>query len=98
MIAFALFPLCVLFTLKGTPFALLSLPFTFQLHFDKLAFLHRWTGRIIWLLTTSHVVLWSVELLKDRRPDTDKLAYTYAWAYSKFIYGWIVSIPLIIRV
>ncbi|KIK57782.1 hypothetical protein GYMLUDRAFT_1010241 [Collybiopsis luxurians FD-317 M1] len=89
LIAFASMPLCVLFALKAPPFALFALPFTTQLYFDKLAWLHRWSGRLIWLITLLHVVLWSVQLLVDRRSTTGNIGYTYAWQYEKFIYGWI---------
>ncbi|KAK7054826.1 hypothetical protein VNI00_003289 [Paramarasmius palmivorus] len=37
LIAFGLFPLVVLFALKAPPFAFFALPFTTQLHFDKLS-------------------------------------------------------------
>jgi hypothetical protein len=90
LIAFALFPLCVLFALKAPPFALFALPFTLQFHSDKLSWLHRWSGRLIWLITACHVVLWSVQLATDQRPETDHSAYYYAWKYNKFIFGWIV--------
>ncbi|KAF8843639.1 hypothetical protein BDN67DRAFT_1025275 [Paxillus ammoniavirescens] len=88
-IAFALFPLCILFALKAPPFAIFSIPFMIQLYFDKLAWLHRWSGRLIWFLTTIHVVLWSIQLVRDIHPTTGRVAYVYAWAYTRFIYGWI---------
>ncbi|KAH7889238.1 ferric reductase like transmembrane component-domain-containing protein [Phlebopus sp. FC_14] len=88
-IAFALFPLCVLFALKAPPFAIFAIPFMIQIFFDKLAWLHRWSGRLIWFLTTIHVVLWSVQLARDRNPTTGRLAYVDAWSYEPFIYGWI---------
>lgn len=103
MMAYALFPLCVLFALKSPPFALFAFPFTIGLHFDKLAFLHRWTGRLIWLLSTLHVIFWCLQLLKDRRTSPwagtkyntlrDK-PLELAWAYIRFIYAWIVRLPL----
>ncbi|KAJ4000746.1 hypothetical protein F5050DRAFT_1728597 [Lentinula boryana] len=89
LIAFSLFPLCVLFALKAPPFAIFALSFTTQVYFDKLAWLHRWSGRLIWLMTFLHVVLWSMQLLRDHRPTTGKIGYTYAWQYDKFIYGWL---------
>ncbi|KAI0374981.1 hypothetical protein BV20DRAFT_961222 [Pilatotrama ljubarskyi] len=89
LIAFALFPLCILFALKSPPFAIFSLPFLVQLYCDKLLWLHKWTARLIYLLTLLHVVLWSVQLTIERRPDTGKIAYTYAWQYEKFLYAWI---------
>ncbi|OCH94962.1 hypothetical protein OBBRIDRAFT_721614 [Obba rivulosa] len=88
LVAFALLPLCILFALKAPPFALFALPFTVQLHFDKLAWLHQWTGRLVWFFSALHVAFWSVELAKDRRTGTGKIAYTYAWQYDKFLFGW----------
>lgn len=88
LIAFALMPLVVLFALKAPPFALLALRAFTHLHADKLALLHRWTGRIVWLFTTLHVALWTVELFKDSRNDgTGRSVWNVAWLYSKFIWA-----------
>lgn len=46
-LAFAPFPLCILLVLKGLPFVLFSYWFLTQLHIDKLAWLHRWSARLI---------------------------------------------------
>lgn len=91
IMSFALFPICVLFALKAPPFAVLAIRFTTQLYFDKLAWLHRWTGRLIWLATVAHVTLWSVQLAKDTRPNTGITAYSYAWSFPRFLWGWVVS-------
>ncbi|KAG1753453.1 hypothetical protein EDB19DRAFT_1979473 [Suillus lakei] len=88
-IAFALFPLCVLFALKAPPFAIFAIPFMIQFFFDKLAWLHRWTGRLIWFLTSVHIALWSVQLVRDHKPSTGRVAYVYAFSYLPFIFGWI---------
>ncbi len=92
IIAFCLLPLCVLFALKAPPFAIFALPFTTQIHFDKLSWLHRWSGRLIYLITLLHVVFWSVQLSRDTRDLTGKHAFVYAWQYDKFLYGWVVRI------
>jgi hypothetical protein len=92
LIAFALMPLCVLFALKAPPFALLANAWTLNLHFDKLAWLHRWVGRLIWFVAAMHTVFWSVQLSQDKRADTGHVAYVYAWEYNKFIYGWVVRV------
>lgn len=89
-IAFALFPLCVLFALKAPPFAIFAIPFMTQLYFDKLAYLHRWAGILIWSLVLVHVSLWSIQLAIDVNPSTGRVAYVHAWSYTPFIYGWIV--------
>jgi hypothetical protein len=69
IVSFALFPLVVLFALKTPPFALFSLPFMLQLHFDKLVRLHRWTGFLVWIVVTVHVATWGVQLARDQRDD-----------------------------
>ena len=94
-IAFALFPLCILFILKSPPFAIFALPFTLQYYFDKLARLHRWLGRFIWALATAHVVMWCIQLGRDTRAGTTKTAWHYVWVYHKFRYGWVVSVALV---
>lgn len=95
-IAFALLPLCVLFALKAPPFALFAIPFMIQLYFDKLAWLHRWAGRLIWFLVLIHVILWSIQLAIDVNPSTGRVAYVYAWSYTPFIYGWIVRMLVLL--
>ncbi|KAG8746943.1 hypothetical protein FRC10_003114 [Ceratobasidium sp. 414] len=95
IIAFALMPLCVLFALKAPPVALFALPFTTQMHFDKLAFLHRWSGRIIWVITTIHVATWGVQLGRDERHGLNLgIAWDYVWLYPLFIYGVIASFSI----
>ena len=92
LIAFALFPLCILFALKRAPFAIFAIPFFTNIHSDKLIWLHRWIGRFIWALIVLHASLWSVQLFRDKRVDTGGSAYVYAWTYQKFIFAWTVSI------
>ena len=91
---FSIYILCgltVLFALKTAPFALLSVPYFVHLCFDKLSFLHRWCGFLVWLLATLHTVFWSIQLAIDRRPSTGEMGFIYAWQYEKFIFAWIVS-------
>jgi hypothetical protein len=92
LIAFSLFPLCILFALKRPPFAIFALPFFTNLHSDKLIWLHRWIGRLIWALVALHATLWSVQLFKDTRSGTGEIAYVYALHYQRFIFAWTVSI------
>jgi len=89
--AFALFPLCILFALKRPPFAIFAIPFFTHLHADKLIWLHRWIGRLIWALVVLHATFWSVQLFKDKRAGTEDIAYIYAWHYRKFMFAWTVS-------
>lgn len=98
LMAFSLFPLCVLFALKAAPFAIFALPYTTQFSFDKLSTMHRWVGRLIWLVTTIHVMSWSIQLSTDKSPVSGKSAYTHAWHYPPFLWGWVVSFSLVARV
>ncbi|KAF8334273.1 uncharacterized protein EI90DRAFT_3051676 [Cantharellus anzutake] len=88
MMAFSLIPVCVCIALKAPPFAILAIPFTIQLHSDRLMWIHRWIGRFIYLLTVAHVVTWTIQLCKDRRHGSfGTIALGYTYLYDKFIYG-----------
>jgi hypothetical protein len=97
IIAFSLFPLVTLFSLKAPPLAVFAIPYLLQIHFDKLARLHRWTGRLIWFITTIHVFTWSVQLGRDKR-GTGNLqhphasAWMFVWQYPLFVEGVIVRL------
>jgi hypothetical protein len=96
IIAFALFPVVILFSLKAPPFAILAIPFLIQVHFDKLARLHRWTGRLIWFIVTIHVITWGIQLGRDKRGASNREhmhspAWLFVWQYPLFIEGMIVS-------
>jgi hypothetical protein len=99
MMAYTLFPLCVLFAIRGSPFALFSIRRLVQMQFDKLSWLHWFTGWFIWFLATLHVVFWSIQLLSDRRTSPfagskaqamNQKPYDLVWNYTRFIYAWIV--------
>jgi hypothetical protein len=99
IIAFALFPVVILFSLKAPPFAILAIPFLIQVHFDKLARLHRWTGRLIWFIVTIHVITWGIQLVHDKRGSGNRehihsSAWLFVWQYPLFIEGVIVSTRL----
>ncbi|EKC98915.1 hypothetical protein A1Q2_06669 [Trichosporon asahii var. asahii CBS 8904] len=83
--AFALFPLVVLLALKSAPFAIFSIrPFT-HLHADKLMPFHRMAGYFVWLITTVHVVLWTVQLFQDSYKGQP--VWVAAWTNYHFIFG-----------
>lgn len=100
LIAFALFPLVVVLALKQPPAAILSIRQFTHLYADKLQLLHRWVGRIIWLLTALHVALWSVRLFKDQRSTTDtRSVWVVIWIYDKFqwaVVGFVAMTALIV--
>lgn len=97
-IAFALLPLVITLALKAPPFALLAIPGLVGYAHDKTIRLHRYAGRLIWLVTTLHVALWVVQACRDRRADTGELAIAYVWEYPKFRYAWIVRPPIFLSV
>jgi hypothetical protein len=100
LIAFALFPLVVVLALKQPPAAILSIRQFTHLYADKLQLLHRWVGRLIWLLTALHVALWSVRLFKDQRSTTDaRSVWIVIWIYDKFqwaVVGFVAMTALIL--
>ncbi|CED83240.1 Ferric reductase, NADH/NADPH oxidase and related proteins [Phaffia rhodozyma] len=94
-IAFSLFPLSVLFALKSPPFAIFSLKLLTHMFYDTLTLLHKWSGRLVWLVTALHVALWSVQLARDDRNDgSDRKVAQVVWIYDKFIWGAVSFILL----
>lgn len=90
IIAFALMPLCVLVALKAPPFAIVSL--LTNIFSDKLGWVHRWSGRLLYLVTVVHIATWCVQLSKDHRAaPAGGIALDYVLIYDKFIYAVIVS-------
>ena len=95
LVAFCLFPLTVLFALKSPPFAIFSLSIFTHMFFDTLTLLHKWAGRLVWLVTALHVALWTVQLAKDKRGDaTDRTIFEVVWIYDKFIWGAVSFVAL----
>ncbi len=86
-ISFALFPLVILFALKAPPFAFLATRFFTQLAWDKLIVLHRLVGWLIYGLTTMHVLLWTVQLAKDRYEG--RAMFFAVWTSGRFVAGMI---------
>lgn len=62
----ALTPFVTLLALKQVPWALLSTKALGGHAFERLSFLHKWGGRLIWLFAIAHTVTWSVQLSKDQ--------------------------------
>lgn len=84
-IAFALTPLVVLFALKSPPFAVLSLKMLSELHADKLMTFHRASAWLVWLFTTVHVVLWTLQLFYDSY--NGRAVWFYLWGNYRFLFG-----------
>ena len=83
--AFALMPLVTLVALKTPPVAFLSYRVFTQLWSDKLAVLHRAIAWLVWVLTTAHVVLWTIELFRDQ--INGQTAWVALWGSYRFIFG-----------
>ena len=83
--AFALVPLVVLLALKSPPIAILSLRPLTQLYADKLAAVHRAIAWLVWIMTTVHAVLWTIQLFEDRR--NGKPTWLSLWTVYRFIFG-----------
>lgn len=83
--AFALMPLVVLVALKSPPVAFLSFRVFTHLWSDKLAWLHRASAWLVWVLTTVHIVLWTIQLFKDQIKG--KAAWIAMWTNYRFIFG-----------
>lgn len=83
--AFALMPLVVLCALKSPPVALLSFRALTHLWSDKLAVFHRATAWLIWVFTTAHVVLWTIQLFRDQ--INGRTAWMVMWGNYRFIFG-----------
>lgn len=85
-ITMGLVPIVLIMALKQVPFALLSTRFFGGYAFDRLSFLHKWGGRIIWLFGTAHLVTWCVQLNKDTRIGEPVWSFVFMW--TKFRWGW----------
>ena len=90
MIAYALLPLSVTLALKMWPFAVFAVPFLVNYGFDKTALFHQWLGRIIWVLSTIHVGLWTRQLFIDMDPY-GKPVFFDVWQYWRFNAGAVVG-------
>ncbi|KAJ9479047.1 FAD-binding FR-type domain-containing protein [Pseudozyma hubeiensis] len=86
-ITMGLVPIVLIMALKQVPFALLSTRFFGGYSFDRLSFLHKWGGRIIWLFGTAHLVTWCIQLNIDTRIDEPVWSFVFMW--TKFRWGWV---------
>lgn len=53
---------------------------------SKSSYFHRWFGRIVFILSTLHVVLWTVQLFRDQDPY-GKATFFVVWKYWRFQAG-----------
>ncbi|EST05457.2 Ferric reductase transmembrane component-like domain protein [Kalmanozyma brasiliensis GHG001] len=86
-ITMGLVPIVLIMALKQVPFALLSTRFFGGYGFDRLSFLHKWGGRIIWLFGTAHLVTWCIQLNVDTR--IGEPVWTFVFMWTKFRWGWV---------
>ena len=62
----ALTPFVTVLALKQVPWALLSTRALGGHAFERLSFLHKWGGRLIWVFASAHTITWSIQLSKDK--------------------------------
>lgn len=91
LIAYALLPLSVALALKQWPMNPFAAPFFTNLGIDRTAFWHRWTGRLIWVLSTVHTGLWSKQMFIDQDPFNEP-TWNVAWKWHRLLAGGIVSL------
>lgn len=85
----ALTPFILVTALRQVPFAIFSLKIFGGYGFDRLSFMHKWGGRVLWAFATAHVVLWSIQLDKDQAFGTNIWAFVFLW--TRFRWGFVVS-------
>lgn len=83
----ALTPLIVITALKQIPFALLSTRLMGGYSFDRLNFMHKWGGRIVWLFATLHVALWAVQITQEQAFYGKMWTFIFMW--TKFRWGFV---------
>lgn len=75
----ALTPLVVVVSLKQVPWALMSTKLFGRHSFEKLNFLHKWGGRLIWAFAIAHTITWSIELYEDTYRGTTIWGFVFLW-------------------
>lgn len=83
----ALTPLIVITALKQIPFALLSTRLMGGYSFDRLNFMHKWGGRIVWLFATMHVACWVVQISREQEFYGNMWTFIFMW--TKFRWGFV---------
>lgn len=89
LIAYALLPLVVCLSLKMWPFAVFAIPWLTDYSYDKTAVMHRWFGRIVWVLSTAHTVTFAIQLAWDFDPYGRRILLV-VWEYYRFNWGVVV--------
>lgn len=93
LIAYALLPLVVCLSLKMWPFAVFAIPWLTDYSYDKTAVMHRWFGRIVWVLSTAHTVTFAIQLAWDYDPYGRRILLV-VWEYYRFNWGVVVRSSL----
>ncbi len=89
----ALTPFVLVLALRQRPFALLANRALGGWAFERLSFLHKWAGRIVWLFATAHVVTWSVQLGEDRALG-GRMIWSFVFRWPRFRWGFVVSFAM----
>lgn len=75
----ALTPIVVILALKQVPWAVLSTKLFGQHAFERLSFLHKWGGRLLFLFAAAHTIAWSIQLDKDQQFGGSIWAFVFLW-------------------
>ncbi|CAO1627630.1 unnamed protein product [Sympodiomycopsis kandeliae] len=75
----ALTPIVVILALKQVPWAVMSTKLLGKHAFERLSFLHKWGGRLLWAFAAAHTIAWSVQLAKDEQFNTPIWSFVFLW-------------------
>lgn len=75
----ALTPFVVILALKQVPWAVMSTKLFGRYAFEKMSFLHKWGGRLVWVFASAHTVAWSVQLRLDERNGEEMWGFIFLW-------------------
>lgn len=85
----AMTPFVVILALKQVPWAVMSTKLFGRHSFEKLSFLHKWGGRLVWAYAFAHTITWSIQLHKDQQFGTDMWGFVFIW--TRFRWAFVVS-------
>ncbi|PWN21695.1 hypothetical protein BCV69DRAFT_246906 [Microstroma glucosiphilum] len=75
----ALTPFVVILALKQVPWAVMSTKLFGRYAFEKMSFLHKWGGRLVWVFASAHTIAWSVQLRLDERNGEEIWGFIFLW-------------------
>ncbi|CAO1624385.1 unnamed protein product [Jaminaea pallidilutea] len=92
----ALTPFILILALKQVPWALVSTKVLGNFAFERLSFLHKWGGRLMWLFAAAHTITWSVQLYKDSQFGTSLWSFVFIWPRFRWAFVAVGFLTLLI--